>query len=268
MELCHLKRAEFPATFRWKLATMGLDISVTSGIWNHLRTTRSEISTICSGGHRNFCASSLLQMEPKYRHFNSCCDTWLTVNSFAERSLLNYLTGVITRRQDIVITGDMYSFAIVLQEVALRAPPFRLRDFEGKLAKSILETEEIVLEVMSISFPRHFSQLIGSIMLKVKRGAIPPLRPRIPLSALVVPEMMDLVEQCWAENPEMRPTFHKVRQSLTELLGKTGDSIVDYLIRSMEQHASRLEAQVEERTGQFMEQKTRSSNILSQLLPK
>ena len=76
------------------------------------------------------------------------------------------------------------------------------------------------------------------------------------------------MEQCWDENPELRPTFPRIKDMLSKILGKAGENIVDHLIRSMEKRAFELEHEAEEQTRQFMEEKTRSENILGQMLPK
>ena len=47
-----------------------------------------------------------------------------------------------------------------------------------------------------------------------------------------------------------------------------GDNIVDLLFKRMEQYANDLELKVEEKTQQFMDEKNRSEQLLSQMLPK
>ncbi|OQV16420.1 Atrial natriuretic peptide receptor 1 [Hypsibius exemplaris] len=98
--------------------------------------------------------------------------------------------------------GDMYSYAVILQQIIMRSPPFRSHDHN----KNMLSDKELLLEV--------------------KKGTLPPLRPR-----------------------------------------KAGDNIVDHLIRSMEKHALDLEHEAEQRMKDFMDEKRRSDDILTQLLP-
>lgn len=96
---------------------------------------------------------------------------------------------------------------------------------------------------------------------------MPPLRPRVPVSACPA-AFRDLLEQCWEENSLLRPPFIRIRENLARILGRCGDNIVDYLIHNMERHAAKLEADVEEKMKQFMEEKRRSADILGQILPQ
>ena len=96
---------------------------------------------------------------------------------------------------------------------------------------------------------------------------IPPVRPRVPRSACSN-ELYDLMERCWEEVPVERPTFPKIKERLKKVIGDVGDNIVDLLFRRMEQYAMDLELKVAEKTQQFMDEKTRSEQLLSQLLPK
>ncbi|GAU95879.1 hypothetical protein RvY_07415-2 [Ramazzottius varieornatus] len=138
--------------------------------------------------------------------------------------------------------GDVYSFAIVIQQIILRSGPFELPDDPLDLPE-----EEILREVIALS--------------------IPPVRPRVP-RALCSNELYDLMERCWEENPIERPPFQKTKDKLKKVIGDVGDNIVDLLFKRMEQYASDLEQKVAEKTQQFMDEKIRSEQLLSQLLPK
>ncbi|XP_055344144.1 atrial natriuretic peptide receptor 2-like [Paramacrobiotus metropolitanus] len=138
--------------------------------------------------------------------------------------------------------GDVYSFAILLQQIILRSAPFRLEGVPGSNEKA----REIVLEL--------------------KHGTAPPLRPPVPSSACG-PRLYDLMEACWDENPLSRPSFPRIRSLLGRIVGHSGN-IVDSLIKSMERYAMTLEQQVEDQMHNFMEEKQRSEMLLSNLLPK
>ncbi|XP_055351630.1 atrial natriuretic peptide receptor 1-like [Paramacrobiotus metropolitanus] len=145
--------------------------------------------------------------------------------------------------QGTQVAGDIYAYAIILQQIVLRTLPFRSPD----ASKNNLTPKEILLEV--------------------KKGTMPPLRPRVPISSCP-PAFVDLIEQCWDENPLSRPPFIRIRETLLKILGRSGDNIVDNLIRSMEKHAAQLEYEADTKMREFMEEKRRSDDILSQLLPK
>ncbi|OQV12254.1 Atrial natriuretic peptide receptor 1 [Hypsibius exemplaris] len=138
--------------------------------------------------------------------------------------------------------GDVYSFAIILQQIILRSSPFELPSDPLEMTDT-----EILSEVAAAN--------------------IPPVRPRVPRSACSN-ELYDLMERCWEEVPIERPTFPKIKDRLRKVIGNVGDNIVDILFKRMEQYANDLEQKVADQTQQFMDEKTRSEQLLSQLLPK
>ncbi|OWA52923.1 Atrial natriuretic peptide receptor 1 [Hypsibius exemplaris] len=138
--------------------------------------------------------------------------------------------------------GDVYSFAIILQQIILRSGPFELPSEPLELSN-----QEIIQEIINSN--------------------IPPVRPRVP-RASCSNELYDLMERCWEEIPLERPTFPKIKDRLKRVVGEIGDNIVDVLFRRMEQYAMELETKVAEKTRQFMDEKNRSEQLLSELLPK
>ena len=107
----------------------------------------------------------------------------------------------------------------------------------------------------------------NSFLLQIINSNIPPVRPRVP-RASCSNELYDLMESCWEEIALERPTFPKIKERLKKVIGNVGDNIVDVLLRRMEQYAADLELKVAEKTQQFMDEKNRSEQLLSQLLPK
>ncbi|OQV13654.1 Atrial natriuretic peptide receptor 1 [Hypsibius exemplaris] len=138
--------------------------------------------------------------------------------------------------------GDVYSFAIVLQQIILRSGPFELPSEPLEISN-----QEIIKEVINSN--------------------VPPVRPRVP-RASCSNELYDLMERCWEEIPLERPTFPKVKLRLVKVIGNVSDNIVDVLFKRMEQYAADLELKVAEKTQQFMDEKNRSSQLLGQLLPQ
>ncbi|GAV08190.1 hypothetical protein RvY_17920 [Ramazzottius varieornatus] len=144
--------------------------------------------------------------------------------------------------------GDIYSFAIIVQQILLQSDPFKM----GKLSEN------------------RSSVPVRDIVMEVKRGSTPPLRPPLPAS-VTAPEMRDLLEECWQEDPSLRPSFAMFKASMLQMLVRNKIStvgLVDHLIKKMEKYSLELEKQVEQKTNQFMEEKERSRNILDQILPK
>ncbi|XP_014673866.1 PREDICTED: LOW QUALITY PROTEIN: atrial natriuretic peptide receptor 1-like [Priapulus caudatus] len=81
---------------------------------------------------------------------------------------------------------------------------------------------------------------------------------------------LEAQEDCWAEDPASRPTFHAIKLDIAKI-DKTGKgNILDDLLKRMEQYAENLESLVEERTHRFYDEKNRKSerSSLTKLLPK
>ncbi|XP_055352797.1 atrial natriuretic peptide receptor 1-like [Paramacrobiotus metropolitanus] len=146
--------------------------------------------------------------------------------------------------------GDVYSYAILLQQIVLRSAPYHMGSDAGKTRRKA--TEEISDR---------------DIVQDVKRGLVPPLRPAVPVSACPMP-LHELMGNCWDEDPLERPNFTRIKTTITKIIGKSGENIVDHLIKRMEQYAAGLEHQVDMKMKQFMEERARSAGFLSAMLPK
>ncbi|EYB83725.1 hypothetical protein Y032_0330g2691 [Ancylostoma ceylanicum] len=92
-------------------------------------------------------------------------------------------------------------------------------------------------------------------------------RPQIQKDKQLHPDLQALLQDCWHDSPEARPSIRRVRLS-TESIMKTKGSLVDSMTRMMEEYANNLEKLVSERTAMFEQATLRADKILSQLLPK
>ncbi|XP_056617912.1 atrial natriuretic peptide receptor 1 isoform X2 [Triplophysa dalaica] len=136
--------------------------------------------------------------------------------------------------------GDVYSFGIILQEVALRRGVFYL---EGD----------------SIS-PKE-------IVDRLALGEWPYLRPSVNTQSHSE-ELGLLMQRCWAEEPSDRPEFNHISLLLRKQNREHRSSnILDNLLSRMEQYANNLEELVEERTQAYLEEKRKAEALLYQILP-
>ncbi|XP_009868319.1 PREDICTED: retinal guanylyl cyclase 2-like, partial [Apaloderma vittatum] len=132
--------------------------------------------------------------------------------------------------------GDIYSFAIILQEVVVRGPPYCMSE---------LSAEEIIK--------------------KVKKP--PPLcRPNI-APELAPLECIQVMKQCWGEAPERRPTFEEVFHKFKTINKGKKTNIIDSMLRMLEQYSSNLEDLIRERTEELEIEKQKTEKLLSQMLP-
>uniref|UniRef100_A0A1B6L105 Guanylate cyclase n=1 Tax=Graphocephala atropunctata TaxID=36148 RepID=A0A1B6L105_9HEMI len=135
--------------------------------------------------------------------------------------------------------GDVYSFAIIVHEIVTRQGPFYVGDLP-------LGPKEIVEGV---------------------RNGQKCLRPTTELAC--EEEVTSLMKRCWAEDPADRPDFTSLKATIRRLnKDNESNNILDNLLTRMEQYANNLEALVEERTADYLEEKRKCEELLYQLLPK
>ncbi|XP_002733692.2 atrial natriuretic peptide receptor 1-like [Saccoglossus kowalevskii] len=135
--------------------------------------------------------------------------------------------------------GDVYSFGIILSEIATRGGPFSMHTFNEP--RDIIEA--------------------------VKAGKDPVFRPLMPTS-MCKPAMHALMKTCWAESPAARPNCDNIRRALNKMSGGRTINIVDNMIAMMAKYTEQLEEVVEERTSQLYEEKKRMDELLNRMLPR
>ncbi|XP_005744757.1 atrial natriuretic peptide receptor 1 [Pundamilia nyererei] len=135
--------------------------------------------------------------------------------------------------------GDVYSFGVILQEVALLRGVFYLDSHS-------LSPKEIVQAVI--------------------HGGTPPLRPSLCFHSHSE-ELGVLMQRCWSEEPSERPDFNTIKILLRKQHRGYGSNILDNLLSRMEQYANNLEELVEERTQAYHEEKRKAEALLYQILP-
>ncbi|KAF7642357.1 hypothetical protein LDENG_00259440, partial [Lucifuga dentata] len=135
--------------------------------------------------------------------------------------------------------GDIYSFSIILQELALLRGVFYL-DTHTLPPKAIVEA--------------------------VQQGGAPPLRPALCFHSHSE-ELGVLMQRCWSEEPNERPDFNTIKLLLRKQHRDYGSNILDNLLSRMEQYANNLEELVEERTQAYHEEKHKAEALLYQILP-
>ncbi|XP_030637651.1 atrial natriuretic peptide receptor 1 [Chanos chanos] len=135
--------------------------------------------------------------------------------------------------------GDIYSFGIILQEVALRKGAFHLEG-ESLSPKEIID--------------------------RVALGEWPYLRPSVD-TQVHSEELGQLMQRCWAEEPTERPEFNQIKVLLRKQNREHSTNILDNLLSRMEQYANNLEELVEERTQAYLEEKRKAEALLYQILP-
>uniref|UniRef100_A0A672V0R2 Guanylate cyclase n=1 Tax=Strigops habroptila TaxID=2489341 RepID=A0A672V0R2_STRHB len=135
--------------------------------------------------------------------------------------------------------GDVYSFGIILQEIALRNGVFYVEGMD-------LSPKEIIE--------------------RVKSGERPSFRPSAAVGCHME-ELGQLMQLCWAEDVLERPDFNHIKVQLRKFNRESSSNILDNLLSRMEQYANNLEELVEERTQAYLEEKRKAEALLYQILP-
>ncbi|OWF46455.1 guanylate cyclase 32E-like [Mizuhopecten yessoensis] len=136
--------------------------------------------------------------------------------------------------------GDVYSFAVILYEIHSRRGPY---------GNTTLSPKEIIKRVASTTID-------------------PPFRPRLAELDTTPKFVTDVIKECWDEDTIKRPDFKAIRTKLKPLQKGMKPNIFDNMIAIMEKYASNLEAVVEERTDQLIEEKKKTEELLQQMLPR
>ncbi|TRY66155.1 hypothetical protein DNTS_010872 [Danionella cerebrum] len=132
--------------------------------------------------------------------------------------------------------GDVYSFAIILQEVVVRGAPYCMLG---------LSPEEIIR--------------------KVKKP--PPMcRPTVAPDQAPL-ECIQLMKQCWSELPDRRPAFDQIFDQFKLINKGKKTNIIDSMLRMLEQYSSNLEDLIRERTEELEVEKQRTEKLLAEMLP-
>uniref|UniRef100_A0A8D8V8Q4 Guanylate cyclase n=1 Tax=Cacopsylla melanoneura TaxID=428564 RepID=A0A8D8V8Q4_9HEMI len=132
--------------------------------------------------------------------------------------------------------GDVYSFGIIVQEVVVRGEPFCMLSL----------TPEDIIEKLKKPPPL--------IRPSVSKGAAPP-------------EAINIMRQCWAEPPDMRPDFNEVSDLFKTLNQGRKVNFVDTMFQMLEKYSNNLEDLIRERTEQLDIEKKKTEQLLNRMLP-
>ncbi|KAL2078066.1 hypothetical protein ACEWY4_025751 [Coilia grayii] len=150
------------------------------------------------------------------------------------------------RKEGISQKGDVYSFAIIAQEIMLRRCTF--------FTEACSDRTEKLSRIQYPSLYSHFRpdlnfDTAGERELEVSR----------------------LIRSCWDEDPEKRPDFKKVEITLgnivSSLHNQANESYMGNLIRRLQMYSRNLEYLVEERTALYKAERDRADDLNFRLLP-
>ena len=135
----------------------------------------------------------------------------------------------------------MYSYGIILQEISTRCKPFLdcHLDCKGKLAiitptskreslidqcilplwpTTVFDFFFYIKQLDANTHPRDF--IFSEIIQRVVAYEDPPFRPDL-TRVDVRPEFVDLIVDCWCDDPEERPHFFRIVERLKKISGRS-----------------------------------------------
>ncbi|KAF8354659.1 gcy-9 [Pristionchus pacificus] len=142
--------------------------------------------------------------------------------------------------------ADIYSLGMVVYQILFRVTPFHER---GKSTEKLMEM---------LAMTNDDDQLI---------------RPSFPSSNAGEEgfnlQLLSCLEACWLEIPEMRPNIKKVRTMINANLRSKGKgSLVDQMMKMMEEYTVNLENLVKDRTAMLEEAQKQADRLLNNMLPR
>jgi class 3 adenylate cyclase len=148
--------------------------------------------------------------------------------------------------------GDVYSFAIICQEIIYRNGPFWIEDRPEMGADDIYRC-------VKEGRREGDAELCRPTLLDSSDYDMP-----------CSDELLNMIKRCWSEEPNDRPEFHSLKSIIKRINkeGDTGGNLLDNLLSRMEQYAFNLEGLVEERTADYLEEKKRAEDLLYMMLPE
>uniref|UniRef100_A0A671MAV0 Guanylate cyclase n=1 Tax=Sinocyclocheilus anshuiensis TaxID=1608454 RepID=A0A671MAV0_9TELE len=147
------------------------------------------------------------------------------------------------RKQGISQKGDVYSFAIISQEIMMRKCTFYTSACSDRTEK-----------LASVQFPSMTSSFF---------------RPDLNFENTSESEQ-EVCINCWDEDPDRRPDFKKIENTLWKIVSldnQEHESYMENLIRRLQMYSRNLERLVEERTALYKAERDRADCLNFMLLP-
>ncbi|CAC5406501.1 Guanylate cyclase 32E,Guanylate cyclase soluble subunit beta-2,Head-specific guanylate cyclase,Retinal guanylyl cyclase 2,Heat-stable enterotoxin receptor,Olfactory guanylyl cyclase GC-D,Atrial natriuretic peptide receptor 2,Receptor-type guanylate cyclase gcy-28,Speract receptor,Receptor-type guanylate cyclase gcy-13,Soluble guanylate cyclase gcy-31,Soluble guanylate cyclase gcy-36,Receptor-type guanylate cyclase gcy-21,Soluble guanylate cyclase 89Db,Soluble guanylate cyclase 88E,Guanylate cyclase 2G,Rece len=154
-------------------------------------------------------------------------------------------------------------FGIILSEVCTREEPYSTET-------GYLEPEQILQLVIDkdasgASEAKKLWYKSGGDTTKLFRPAVK--NEHLPEEYAAKTGLQKLMGQCWGNQPELRPSFKNVNEKLNEIYPIKGE-LIDNLVNMLEKYSSNLEQIVSDRTKELVEEKRKTEQLISQMLPK
>uniref|UniRef100_A0A0K0FWN0 Guanylate cyclase n=1 Tax=Strongyloides venezuelensis TaxID=75913 RepID=A0A0K0FWN0_STRVS len=142
--------------------------------------------------------------------------------------------------------ADIYSLGMIIYQILFRIEPFYEKEWSPSKILEKLSFQKENETMLRPSFPSKKDGEDGYNL-----------------------QLLSCIEACWLEIPEMRPNIKKVRSMVnSNLKSKGGGSLVDQMMKMMEDYTTNLEALVKDRTAMLEEAQQQADRLLKNMLPQ
>uniref|UniRef100_UPI0037E8CC1A guanylyl cyclase C n=1 Tax=Semicossyphus pulcher TaxID=241346 RepID=UPI0037E8CC1A len=197
----------------------------------------------------SYLHASDIQVHGRLKSTNCVVDNRVVVkitdfgcNSFLSQGKDLWTAPEHLRKQGTSQKGDVYSFAIIAQEIVLRKSTFYTKCCSDRAEK------------LSRVITSYFRPDLNFETASEKES-----------------EVYMLIKSCWEEDPEKRLDFKKVENCLGKIISKIhnkdNESYMDNMIRRLQMYSRNLEHLVEERTALYKSERDRADCLNFMLLP-
>ncbi|XP_078472790.1 atrial natriuretic peptide receptor 2-like [Lampetra planeri] len=142
---------------------------------------------------------------------------------------------LLLRHGELTSAVDVYSFGVILVEIATRSEP----------------TPDMDVNNVDSAWRPSLPQFSG----KTDTNCPSPT------------EYCELIQKCWAQNPLQRPSFEQAKKQLHKM-NPNKVSPVDMMMMLMERYSKHLESVVAERTQDLVLEKQKTDRLLYSMLPR
>jgi serine/threonine protein kinase len=104
--------------------------------------------------------------------------------------------------RSVTVQTDVYSFGCILLEVSL------------PISCGYFLTKQVITQILSGQVPYHYLLREGQVLMELHNGK----KPNRPSDVFVTDTLWGIINACWADTPNDRPTMEKVRKYIKHQL--------------------------------------------------